>query len=85
MRTLTDCLALFSLADGFTLMVIFFLVHVKNPPVLPNLQRIAPLRPMSKVRIRFGSVLNLLAQATVLTFLSALLIVYLGRNDDRWS
>lgn len=30
-------------------MVIFFLVHVKNPPVLPNLQRIAPLRPMSKV------------------------------------
>jgi hypothetical protein len=30
-------------------------------------------------------VLNLLAQATVLTFLSALLIVYLGRNDDRWS
>ncbi|GHJ84656.1 hypothetical protein NliqN6_1058 [Naganishia liquefaciens] len=33
---------------GFTLMVIFFLVHVKNPPVLPNLQRIAPLRPMSK-------------------------------------
>jgi hypothetical protein len=35
-------------ADGYTLMVIFYLVHVKNPPVLPNLQRIAPLRPMTK-------------------------------------
>lgn len=34
---------------GYTLMVIFYLVHVKNPPVLPNLQRIAPLRPMTKV------------------------------------
>jgi terminal uridylyltransferase len=29
-------------------MVLYYLVHVKNPPVLPNLQRIAPLRPMSK-------------------------------------
>jgi terminal uridylyltransferase len=29
-------------------MVLYYLVHVKNPPVLPNLQRIAPLRPMTK-------------------------------------
>ncbi len=41
----------FTLTDGFTLMVIFFLVHVKNPPVLPNLQRIAPLRPMTKEEV----------------------------------
>lgn len=33
---------------GFTLMVLFYFVHVKKPPVLPNLQRIAPLRPMSQ-------------------------------------
>ncbi|KAK4685371.1 terminal uridylyltransferase, partial [Tremellales sp. Uapishka_1] len=33
---------------GITLMVLYFLVHVKNPPVLPNLQRIAPLRPMTR-------------------------------------
>ncbi|TIC69812.1 hypothetical protein E3Q02_00725 [Wallemia mellicola] len=32
---------------GFTLLVIFFLAHVKQPPVLPNLQRIPPLRPVS--------------------------------------
>ena len=35
---------------GYVLLVIFFLVHVKNPPVLPNLQQMPPLRPMSKVR-----------------------------------
>ena len=29
-------------------MVLYFLVHVKQPPVLPNLQRIAPLRPLSE-------------------------------------
>jgi terminal uridylyltransferase len=34
--------------DGFTLMVLYFLVHVKQPPVLPNLQRIAPIRPLSE-------------------------------------
>lgn len=34
--------------DGFTLMVLYFLVHVKNPPVLPNLQRIAPIRPLAE-------------------------------------
>ncbi|RXK37596.1 hypothetical protein M231_05138 [Tremella mesenterica] len=33
---------------GFTLMVLYYLVHVKQPPVLPNLQRIAPLRPMTE-------------------------------------
>ncbi|KAH8084883.1 hypothetical protein BXZ70DRAFT_565044 [Cristinia sonorae] len=33
---------------GYVLLVIFFLVHVKNPPVLPNLQQMPPLRPMTK-------------------------------------
>ncbi|THH33283.1 hypothetical protein EUX98_g933 [Antrodiella citrinella] len=33
---------------GYVLLVIFFLVHVKNPPVLPNLQQMPPLRPMAK-------------------------------------
>ncbi|KAI6112092.1 hypothetical protein EDD17DRAFT_1467337, partial [Pisolithus thermaeus] len=33
---------------GYALLVIYFLVHVKNPPVLPNLQQIPPLRPVSK-------------------------------------
>ncbi|TCD59960.1 hypothetical protein EIP91_011011, partial [Steccherinum ochraceum] len=33
---------------GYVLLVIFFLVHVKNPPVLPNLQSMPPLRPMDK-------------------------------------
>ncbi|KAG8833496.1 hypothetical protein FRC17_010608 [Serendipita sp. 399] len=32
---------------GYTLLVIFFLVHVKNPPVLPNLQQMPPLRSIS--------------------------------------
>jgi hypothetical protein len=37
-------------------MVIYFLVHVKNPAVLPNLQQMPPLRPISKVCfIEFGS------------------------------
>jgi len=35
---------------GYVLLVIYFLVHVKNPPVLPNLQQMPPLRPISKVR-----------------------------------
>ncbi|KAF9074645.1 hypothetical protein BDP27DRAFT_1416053 [Rhodocollybia butyracea] len=33
---------------GYVLLVIYFLVHVKNPPVLPNLQQMPPLRPISK-------------------------------------
>ncbi|ODN96431.1 hypothetical protein L198_04145 [Cryptococcus wingfieldii CBS 7118] len=33
---------------GFTLMVLYFLVHVKQPPVLPNLQRIMPMRPLEE-------------------------------------
>ncbi|KAI6038002.1 hypothetical protein EDC04DRAFT_2071480 [Pisolithus marmoratus] len=33
---------------GYVLLVIYFLVHVKNPPVLPNLQQIPPVRPVSK-------------------------------------
>jgi hypothetical protein len=37
--------------DGFTLMVLYFLVHVKQPPVLPNLQRIAPVRPVSEEQV----------------------------------
>ncbi|CAL1698091.1 unnamed protein product [Somion occarium] len=32
---------------GYVLLVIFFLVHVKNPPVLPNLQQMPALRPIS--------------------------------------
>ncbi|KAJ1025870.1 hypothetical protein NDA16_002496 [Ustilago loliicola] len=31
---------------GYTLMVLFFLAHVKKPAVLPNLQRVPPTRPM---------------------------------------
>ncbi|KAH9922331.1 uncharacterized protein BXZ73DRAFT_104149 [Epithele typhae] len=31
---------------GYVLLVIYFLVHVKNPPVLPNLQQMPPLRPI---------------------------------------
>ncbi|KAG8908957.1 hypothetical protein FRB99_000060 [Tulasnella sp. 403] len=34
---------------GYVLLVLYFLVHVKNPPVLPNLQQMPPLRPMSYV------------------------------------
>ncbi|KAF8638414.1 hypothetical protein AX17_002221 [Amanita inopinata Kibby_2008] len=33
---------------GYVLLVIYFLVHVKNPPVLPNLQQMPALRPISK-------------------------------------
>ncbi|CED82695.1 cid1 [Phaffia rhodozyma] len=33
---------------GFTLLVLFFLIHVQNPPVLPNLQQIPPLVPKTK-------------------------------------
>jgi hypothetical protein len=34
---------------GYVLLVIYFLIHVKNPPVLPNLQQMPPLRPISQV------------------------------------
>ncbi|EPQ55829.1 hypothetical protein GLOTRDRAFT_138596 [Gloeophyllum trabeum ATCC 11539] len=33
---------------GYVLLVLYFLIHVKNPPVLPNLQQIPPLRPISE-------------------------------------
>ncbi|KAJ3534598.1 hypothetical protein NM688_g7110 [Phlebia brevispora] len=33
---------------GYVLLVIYFLVHVKNPPVLPNLQQLPPLRPITQ-------------------------------------
>ncbi|WVQ76777.1 hypothetical protein IAR50_006451 [Cryptococcus sp. DSM 104548] len=36
---------------GFTLMVLYFLVHVKQPPVLPNLQRIMPMRPLEEEEV----------------------------------
>ncbi|KZO97583.1 hypothetical protein CALVIDRAFT_513390 [Calocera viscosa TUFC12733] len=39
---------------GYALMVIFFLVHVKNPPVLPNLQVIPPMRPITKEDMHIG-------------------------------
>ncbi|KAG6812908.1 hypothetical protein H0H92_015460 [Tricholoma furcatifolium] len=32
---------------GYVLLVIYFLVHVKNPPVLPNLQQLPPMRPIT--------------------------------------
>ncbi|XAO24786.1 hypothetical protein I312_103592 [Cryptococcus bacillisporus CA1280] len=36
---------------GYTLMVLYFLVHVKQPPVLPNLQRIMPMRPLEEEEV----------------------------------
>ncbi|KIY65738.1 hypothetical protein CYLTODRAFT_412395 [Cylindrobasidium torrendii FP15055 ss-10] len=39
---------------GYVLLVIYFLVHVKNPPVLPNLQQMPPLRPISKEDTHLG-------------------------------
>ena len=33
---------------GYTLLVLFFLIHIQSPPVLPNLQRIPPTRPVAK-------------------------------------
>lgn len=32
-------------------MVLYFLVHVKQPPVLPNLQRIMPMRPLDEEEV----------------------------------
>lgn len=40
---------------GYALLVIYFLVHVKNPPVLPNLQQMPPLRPISHEETHIGS------------------------------
>ncbi|THH07581.1 hypothetical protein EW145_g3287 [Phellinidium pouzarii] len=39
---------------GYVLLVIYFLVHVKNPPVLPNLQQIPPLRPIPAEEYHMG-------------------------------
>ncbi|KAF8316434.1 PAP/OAS1 substrate-binding domain-containing protein, partial [Clavulina sp. PMI_390] len=39
---------------GYVLLVIYFLVHVKNPPVLPNLQSMPPLRPISHEDMHIG-------------------------------
>ncbi|KAH7927225.1 hypothetical protein BV22DRAFT_301314 [Leucogyrophana mollusca] len=39
---------------GYVLLVIYFLVHVKNPPVLPNLQQMPPLRPISQEDTHMG-------------------------------
>ncbi|TDL26858.1 hypothetical protein BD410DRAFT_763019 [Rickenella mellea] len=39
---------------GYVLLVIYFLVHVKNPPVLPNLQQIPPLRPIPRDEYYMG-------------------------------
>ncbi|KAF9221687.1 hypothetical protein BS17DRAFT_237453 [Gyrodon lividus] len=39
---------------GYVLLVIYFLVHVKNPPVLPNLQQMPPLRPISQEDTHIG-------------------------------
>ncbi|KAI0246604.1 hypothetical protein BJV78DRAFT_1134883 [Lactifluus subvellereus] len=39
---------------GYVLLVIYFLVHVKNPPVLPNLQQMPPMRPISHEDTHIG-------------------------------
>ncbi|KAI5118625.1 hypothetical protein M0805_006993 [Coniferiporia weirii] len=39
---------------GYVLLVIYFLVHVKNPPVLPNLQQIPPLRQIPPEEYHMG-------------------------------
>ncbi|KAH7882221.1 hypothetical protein F5I97DRAFT_1913309 [Phlebopus sp. FC_14] len=39
---------------GYVLLVIYFLIHVKNPPVLPNLQQMPPLRPISAENTHIG-------------------------------
>ncbi|KAG2107627.1 uncharacterized protein F5147DRAFT_613129 [Suillus discolor] len=39
---------------GYVLLVIYFLIHVKNPPVLPNLQQMPPLRPISQEDTHIG-------------------------------
>ncbi|KAH7907380.1 hypothetical protein BJ138DRAFT_1160301 [Hygrophoropsis aurantiaca] len=39
---------------GYVLLVIYFLIHVKNPPVLPNLQQMPPLRPISQEDTHMG-------------------------------
>ncbi|PWN53249.1 hypothetical protein IE53DRAFT_360142 [Violaceomyces palustris] len=39
---------------GYTLLVLFFLTHVKRPAVLPNLQRIPPTRPLSPEEVELN-------------------------------
>ncbi|KAF9649701.1 hypothetical protein BDM02DRAFT_1762344 [Thelephora ganbajun] len=39
---------------GYVLLVLYFLIHVKNPPVLPNLQQMSPIRPVSKEEIHLN-------------------------------
>lgn len=39
---------------GYVLLVIYFLVHVKNPAVLPNLQQMPPLRPIAQEDTHLG-------------------------------
>ena len=39
---------------GYVLLVIYFLVHVKNPPVLPNLQQMPPMRPIAHAETHIG-------------------------------
>ena len=34
---------------GYVLLVIYFLAHVKNPPMLPNLEQMPPTRPIPHV------------------------------------
>lgn len=37
---------------GYVLLVLYFLIHVKNPAVLPNLQAMPPVRPVTYVSYR---------------------------------
>lgn len=39
---------------GYTLLVLFFLTHVKRPAVLPNLQRIPPARTLSQEEVELN-------------------------------
>ncbi|KAE8258669.1 hypothetical protein A4X13_0g1538 [Tilletia indica] len=39
---------------GYTLLVLFFLCHVKRPPILPNLQRIPPSRPLNPEEVELN-------------------------------
>ncbi|CAO1615741.1 unnamed protein product [Parajaminaea phylloscopi] len=39
---------------GYTLLVLYFLCHVKRPAVLPNLQRIPPTRPLNPEEVELN-------------------------------
>ncbi|PWN21173.1 hypothetical protein BCV69DRAFT_282664 [Microstroma glucosiphilum] len=39
---------------GYTLLVLFYLTHVKRPAVLPNLQRIPPTRPLAPEEVELN-------------------------------